>query len=80
MFNNVHHITYIVKSIQQMAAYVETNFGLKPERTDELSDRGYKSILYRVGTTLVDFFEPTGDDTAMARQLKDQGPGIGHVA
>ena len=63
-----------------MAEYMEANFDLKPKRTDELSDRGYKSILYRVGTTLVDFFEPTGDDTAMARQLKDRGPGIGHVA
>jgi len=40
MFNNIHHVTYIVKSIQQMAEYMETNFGLKPERTDELSDGG----------------------------------------
>ncbi len=59
---------------------MESNFGLKPERTDEIADRGYKSILYRVGPTLVDFFEPTRDDTAMARQLKEQGPGVAHVA
>ena len=80
MFSKVHHVTYVVESIQQMAEYLETNFGLKPERTDEIGERGFKSILYRVGPTLVDFFEPTRDDTAMARQLKEQGPGVAHVA
>lgn len=80
MFSKVHHVTYVVESIQQMEEYLETNFGLKPERTDDVGERGFKSILYRVGPTLVDFFEPTRDDTALARQLKEQGPGVAHVA
>lgn len=80
MFTKVHHVTYVVESIQQMAEYLEKNFGLTPERTDEITDRGYKSILYRIGPTLVDFFEPTRDDTAMAQQLRETGPGVAHVA
>ena len=39
MFNNVHSATYIVKSIQQMAEFMETNFDLKPARDDEISER-----------------------------------------
>ncbi len=50
MFSKVHHVTYVVESIQQMAEYMETNFGLKPEGTDEIGERGFKSILYRVGS------------------------------
>ena len=46
----------------------------------EFTDRGYKYILYQVGSTLVDFFEPTDDDTGMARQLRETGPGVAHVA
>ena len=80
MFTKVHHVTSVVESIQQMADYLERNFGLTPERTDEIGDRGYKSILYHIGSTMVDFFEPTRQDTAMARQLQEQGPGVAHVA
>ena len=80
MFTKVHHVTYIVESIEDMADYMEKNFGMKPTRTDEITDRGYKSIMYQIGETMVDFFEPTRDDTAMAHQLKEQGPCVAHVA
>jgi methylmalonyl-CoA epimerase len=80
MFTKVHHVTYVVHSIQEMAEYLEKNFGLKPERTDTIGERGNKSILYRVGPTVVDFFEPTRQDTALARQLRESGPGVAHVA
>ena len=72
IFTKVHQVTYVVESIDQMAEYMEKNFGLKAARTDEIGERGYKSILYHIGPTMVDFFEPTRDDTAMARQLKEQ--------
>ncbi len=80
MFTKVHHVTYVVESIQQMADYLERNFGLKAERTDEIGAAGYRSILYQIGPTMVDFFEPTRDDTAAAKQLRETGPGIMHVA
>ena len=80
MFTKVHHVTYVVQNVQEMADYLERNFGLKPESTDDFPDRGFKAILYRVGPTVVDFFEPTSDDTPLARQLKENGPGVAHVA
>ena len=80
MFTKVHHVTYVVESIQQMADYMEKNFGLMPEQTDEFTDRGFKAIMYHIGPTLVDFFEPTRDDTAAANQLREMGPGVMHVA
>ena len=39
MFTKVHHVTYVVRNVQHMADYLEDNFGLKPERTGELTDR-----------------------------------------
>ena len=80
MLNKVHHVTYVVESISDMAAYMEKSFGIKPISEDEFTERGFKSILYRVGETLVDFFEPLRDDTNVARQLKATGPGVMHVA
>ena len=80
MLNKVHHVTYVVESISEMATYMERSFGIKPISTDEFADAGFKSILFRIGETLVDFFEPLRDDTTMARQLKATGPGVMHVA
>ncbi|MCH2502631.1 MAG: VOC family protein [Dehalococcoidia bacterium] len=80
MLNKVHHVTYVVESISDMAAYMERSFGIKPISTDEFTEQGFKSILFRIGETLVDFFEPMREDTTMARQLKATGPGVMHVA
>ena len=49
MFTKVQHVTYLVERIQQMVDYLEMNFGLKPERTDEYADRGFKAIMYQIG-------------------------------
>ena len=80
MLNKVHHVTYVVESVSDMASYMEKNFGVKPISTDEFTEQGFKSILFRIGDTLADFFEPLREDTAMARQLNATGPGVMHVA
>ncbi len=80
MLNKVHHVTYVVENVDDMAAYLESNFSLTPIRADEFTERGFKSILYQIGDTLVDFFQPLRDDTPMAAQLRATGPGVMHVA
>ncbi len=80
MLNKVHHVTFVVESTDDMADYIERNFSISPMSRDEFEDRGFKSILYRIGETYVDFFEPLRDDTPMARQLQATGPGVMHVA
>ena len=80
MLNKVHHVTFVVESIDDMADYIERNFSISPMSRDEFEDRGFKSILYRIGETYVDFFEPLRDDTPMAQQLQATGPGVMHVA
>lgn len=78
MFTKVHHVTYVVENVQQMANYLESNFGLRPTKTGENADR--KFLLYHIGPTIMDFFEPTTEDSGIARQLKEHGPGVAHVA
>ena len=78
MFTKVHHVTYVVESVQEMSDYLEKNFGLKPSNSGENPDR--KFILYHIGPTIMDFFEPTTEDSGIAKQLKEQGPGVAHVA
>ena len=80
MFTKVHHVSYVVWNVAQMADYMEKNFGMKPEKAYEATNLGFKSVMYRVGDTIMDFFEPTRDDSEVAGLLKERGPGVYHVA
>lgn len=80
MFTKVHHVTHVVESVREMANFLESNFSLKPIKADEFPHRHFKYIMYRIGTTLVDFLEPTSDAASMAPFLKENGPGVYHVA
>ncbi len=80
MFKYVHHVHYVVRNRDEMVAYMEKSFGLKPERLDHHQDRGMKDALYRVGQTLIEITEPTKPDSDIARHLQKNGPGVYHVS
>ena len=79
-FLKVHHVTHRVHDVKQMRDYLEKNFGMLPtmEGRSETQTR-FDYIAYRVGETLMDFISPVGD-SALARELKEKGPAISHVA
>ena len=39
MFTKVHHVTYVVQNVQQMAEYLERSFGRNEARKTEATDR-----------------------------------------
>ena len=57
MLTKVHHVTYVVRDVQQMAHYLEGTFGMKPERTDEFSDRGYKTLSIETSSSRGIYFQ-----------------------
>src|SRR5262245_6866961 len=66
---HVHHVTYVVYSIKEIAEYMEKTFGMKPWRADEFpldhslpAARGTRTLLYRAGNTIIDFSEPWLDE------------------
>jgi 4-hydroxyphenylpyruvate dioxygenase-like putative hemolysin len=78
MLKFVHHIQYVVSSRDEFVAYIEKNFGLKP---DELEDReaGSKHALYKIGQTEMQVSEPA-PGSGQAQYLAQHGPGVAHVA
>ena len=78
MFKFVHHIQYVVESRDEFVAYMEKNFGVKP---DEVEDReaGSKHALFKVGQTEVQVSEPA-PGSGQAEYLVQHGPGVHHVA
>src|SRR5262245_10940771 len=91
MFTGVHHVSYVVPSLDEIADYLERNFGLKPIGMAEPPGRGYLSLQYKIGEVEMSFSQPILDkngeavvkrEPAMmyAKQLKERGPGLTHVA
>ncbi len=80
MFKSVHHVHYVIKSRDEMVAYIENNFGMSPESLDEREDAGIKNALYRAGETIIEFSEPTNADSTFGQFLRNNGPGVFHVA
>jgi hypothetical protein len=91
MFNKVHHVAYVVPDIFVMADYLKKYFGIEPEGVAEPPGWGYRAMLYQIGPTEMEFAEPFLDangeaiarrEPAMmfAKQLRERGPGITHVA
>jgi len=79
MFNNVHHVHYVVHNRDEMVAYMEKNFGLKPTKLEDLGDRG-KDALYQVGPTLIEITEPADFSSGIGEHLQKNGPGVYHVS
>src|SRR5262245_28528451 len=91
MFEKIHHVTYVVTSIEEIESYLTRYFDLKPLGVAEPPGWGFRSLIYKIGDTLVDFSEPFVDEkgeaivqrspaTKFAKILRETGPGLFHVA
>ncbi len=82
MLKYAHHVHYIVHNLDEMIAYMDKNFGMKPDSVDEHKEYGggLKEALYRVDKTLIDIIEPTNPDSSLGQFLRENGPGMLHVA
>jgi hypothetical protein len=80
MFDYIHHVRILVHDADDMAKYIEENFGLIPEKIQVYEARGMKNAIYKVGQTNVEFTQPLDMDSAMGQYLNTFGPGPYHLA
>lgn len=88
MFKFVHHVDCVVRNRDEMMAFLERTFGMKPVSSSERQGGRLKEAQYRVGQTLFRITEPPPVDLAIgaegasrdAQFLAKNGPGVHHVA
>ena len=78
MLKFVHHIQYVVNSRDEFVAYMEKNFGIKPDEVED-RDTGSKHALFKVGKTEIQVSEPA-PGSGQAEYLAQHGPSVHHVA
>src|SRR5262249_43898960 len=91
LIQRIHHVTYVVSDTDQIETYFRKYFGLEPMGVAEPPGWGFRSLLYKVGDAMLDFSQPFVDEkgeaivqrspaTKFAKILREQGPGLFHVA
>ena len=80
LFNSIHHVRILVHNADEMVLYLDQNFGMTPLKVQVYEKRGMKNAIYKVGSTNVEFTEPLDMNSKMGEFLKQQGPGVYHIA
>jgi 4-hydroxyphenylpyruvate dioxygenase-like putative hemolysin len=81
MFKYLHHVNYVVENLDDMVAYLEKNFDMKPDRI-EISKGNHpaREAVYYAGITEIQIVEPLDTTSSAAKHLAKHGPGVTHVA
>lgn len=83
MFEGIHHVHYVIRDRDEMVKFLDKNFGMKPDVVQdsiEGNNNPCAEALYNVGKTQLQFTQPFGTTSALAKYLAANGPGVYHVA
>jgi methylmalonyl-CoA/ethylmalonyl-CoA epimerase len=73
------HVGIAVKSIDETLA-IYMRMGEFEVRRTQVESQKVKIALFKVGDIHLELLEPTGDDSNMAKFIKERGEGLHHIA
>jgi methylmalonyl-CoA/ethylmalonyl-CoA epimerase len=77
---HIEHIGIAVNSIDEARKYYEEVLGLECYSIEEVADQKVKTAFFKVGQTKIELLEPTAPESAVAKFIEKNGPGIHHIA
>ena len=80
MFGRIDHIGVAVEHLEEAVLLYSERFGMPVQHRETVEEQGVEAVLLGVGESHVELLRPLGPDTAVARFLERNGPGLHHVA
>ena len=80
MFGHIDHIGVAVEDLDEAIALYGERLGMPLEHRETVEAQGVEAVLLGVGEGHVELLQPLGPETAVARFLRRNGPGLHHVA
>ncbi len=74
------HVGVAVKSIAEATKFYTEVLGLTEVERETVAEQGLEIAFVRVGESKIEFLEPTGPQSAVARFLESRGEGLHHIA
>lgn len=76
---SIDHLAIAVESLDESATFWSSLLGRNEEGREEVPSEGVRVAFFGEGEGRVELLEPTDPDSAVARYLEREGPGLHHV-
>ena len=80
MFGEIDHIGVAVEDLDESIALYRDRFGMREQHRETVEEFGVEAALLEIGDAHVELLTPIQSDSAVARFLERNGPGMHHVA
>ena len=75
----INHVGIAVRDADAAARFYVEALGLKVEHVEVVEREGVKTVFLPIGESTIEFVEPTGPDTNVAKAIDKRGEGIHHL-
>ena len=76
---HLNHVCIAVRDIEATLRLYGDVFGLAAAEIEEIPDQGVRTTLVRVGSSQLEFIQPTDQSGGVARFIERRGEGLHHV-
>ncbi len=80
MFGEIDHIGVAVEDLDESIALYRDRLGMREQHRETVEEFGVEAALLEIGDAHVELLTPIQPDSAVARFLEKNGPGMHHVA
>ncbi len=80
MFGEIDHIGVAVEDLDESIAVYRDRLGMREQHRETVEEFGVEAALLEIGDAHVELLTPIQADSAVARFLEKNGPGMHHVA
>ncbi|MDY0212786.1 MAG: methylmalonyl-CoA epimerase [Desulfuromonadaceae bacterium] len=80
MLTKIDHIGIAVRSIEDSLPYYRDQLHMEYMGTEVVAEQNVKVAFFQLGESSIELLEPTSEDSAVAKFLHKNGPGIHHIA
>ena len=80
MFGEIDHIGVAVEDLDESIAIYRDRLGMREQHRETVEEFGVEAALLEIGGAHVELLTPVQPESAVARYLERNGPGLHHVA
>jgi methylmalonyl-CoA/ethylmalonyl-CoA epimerase len=80
VFGEIDHIGVAVEDLDESIALYRDRLGMREQHRETVEEFGVEAALLEIGDAHVELLTPVQADSAVARFLEKNGPGMHHVA
>ena len=79
MIKRIHHVSVVVRDMEEALKLYEGLFGLRAEKIETLPEQGVRVALLPVGGSEIELIQPLDPNSGVARFLESRGEGVHHI-